>query len=110
MDAHFSWKALKRSKRSYLRGLYSFCENFGGSNGHVNRKALYGKLQWFHTADGQWHEQTEATFSHDPTGKIDRLDRFYGDWRTDSVFPVNRRVRREGFTKYGELLLRGNSN
>src|ERR1019366_674942 len=66
-----SWKAPKDGR--YLHGLYSFSENFGGSNGHVRRKALYGN-QWFRTADGQWHEQTTATFSHDPTGKTARLD------------------------------------
>jgi hypothetical protein len=70
-----SWKAPKDA--GYLHGLYSFVENFGGSNGELRRKGLYGN-QWFHTADGQWHEQTTATFSHDPTGKADRLDRFMG--------------------------------
>jgi hypothetical protein len=70
-----SWKAPKDG--GYLHGLYSFCENFGGSNGQLRRKGLYGN-QWFHTADGQWHEQTAATFSHDPTGRADRLDRCMG--------------------------------
>jgi hypothetical protein len=69
------WKAPKDG--SYMRGLYSFNENFGGSNGQLRRKALFGN-QWFHTADGQWHEQTVAAFSHDPTGQTDRLDRFMG--------------------------------
>jgi hypothetical protein len=35
-----SWKAPKEG--GYLRGLYSFSENFGGSNGHLLRKAHYG--------------------------------------------------------------------
>jgi hypothetical protein len=70
-----SWKAPKDG--GYMHGLYSFVENFGGSNGQLLRKALYGN-QWFRNADGQWHEQTTATFSHDPTGKADRLDRFMG--------------------------------
>ena len=70
-----SWKAPKEG--GYLRGLYSFSENFGGANGNVLRKALYGN-QWIRTADGQWFELTTATFSHDPTGKTDRLDRFMG--------------------------------
>ena len=70
-----SWRAPKDG--AYLHGLYSFSENFGGSNGEFRRKALYGN-QWLHTADGQWHEQTTATFSHDPTGKASRLDRFMG--------------------------------
>jgi Domain of unknown function (DUF3472)/Domain of unknown function (DUF5077) len=70
-----SWKAPKDGK--YLHGLYSFVEDFGGDNGQLNRKALYGN-QWYRTTDGQWHEQTVATFSHDPTGRNERFDRFMG--------------------------------
>jgi hypothetical protein len=70
-----SWKAPKDG--SYLRGLYSFSENFGGANGHLRRKALYGN-QWIRTSAGQWIELTTATFSHDGTGRADRLDRFMG--------------------------------
>lgn len=60
-----------------LRRLYSFSENFGGSTGHLRRKALYGS-QWIRVANGDWHELTTATFSHDATGKEQRLDRFMG--------------------------------
>ena len=70
-----SWKAPKEGK--YMRGLYSFSENFVGRNGHVVRKALYGN-QWIRDAAGTWSEVTTAKFSHDPTGKADRLDRFMG--------------------------------
>ena len=35
-----SWKAPKEG--GYLRGLHSFSENFGGANGQLRRKALYG--------------------------------------------------------------------
>ena len=70
-----SWRAPKDG--GYLHGLHSFSENFGGANGHQRRKALYDN-QWIRTADGQWHELTTATFSHDLTGKADRLDRFMG--------------------------------
>jgi hypothetical protein len=61
----------------YLKGLHGFSENFGGSTGHLRRKALYGN-QWIRTSDGKWIELTKATFSHDQTGKADRLDRFMG--------------------------------
>jgi len=61
----------------YLKRLHGFSENFGGSTGHLQRKALYGN-QWIRTADGQWKELTAATFSHDATGKKDRLDRYMG--------------------------------
>jgi hypothetical protein len=61
----------------YLHGLYSFSEDFNGANGYLRRKAIYGN-QWVRTAEGQWIELTTATFSHDETGKADRLDRFMG--------------------------------
>ncbi|MFM1770074.1 MAG: hypothetical protein RJA22_2603 [Verrucomicrobiota bacterium] len=70
-----SWRAPKDG--SWLRGLYSFSENFGGGNGHLRRKALFGN-QWVRTSDGRWVEVTTARFSHDATGKEDRLDRFMG--------------------------------
>lgn len=61
----------------YLRGLHSFSENFSGSTGHLRRKAFYGN-QWIRLSDGSWTELTQATFSHDPTGRANRLDRFMG--------------------------------
>ncbi|HTD65730.1 MAG TPA: DUF3472 domain-containing protein, partial [Candidatus Limnocylindria bacterium] len=68
-----SWRAPKDG--SWMRGLYSFSENFGGNNGHLRRKALCGN-QWIRTDRGEWIELTTASFSHDATGKSDRLDRF----------------------------------
>ena len=58
---------------SYLRGLYSFNENFIGHNGHLLRRAAFGN-QWIATPDGQWHEIATARFTHDVTGKEDRKD------------------------------------
>lgn len=93
-----SWKAPKEGKR--LRGLYSFSENFAGRNGHVLRKALY-ENQWLRTAEGEWKEITKATFSHDKTGREDRLDRFMG--LTDQgKFFLSHGGFVEGFTKFGE--------
>jgi len=96
-----SWKAPKEG--GYLRGLYSFSENFGGSNGHLVRKALYGN-QWIQTDAGQWLELTTASFSHDPTGKADRLDRFMGV--ENGQFFLSHGGFVEGFTKYGEKFTR----
>ena len=96
-----SWKAPKEG--GYLRGLYSFSENFGGSNGHVRRKALYGN-QWARTADDRWIELSTASFSHDPTGKSDRLDRFMGI-ENGEFFLVHGGFG-PGFTKYGERFTR----
>jgi hypothetical protein len=91
-----SWKAPKEG--GYMRRLYSFSENFGGANGHVARKALYGN-QWIRTAEGKWIELTTATFSHDRTGKADRLDRFMG--LEDGQFFLAHGGFTDGFTEYG---------
>lgn len=92
-----SWKAPKEG--GYLRGLYSFSENYVGNNGHVLRKALYGN-QWIRTAGGRWIELTKASFSHDDTGKADRLDRFMGVEK--GQFFLAHGGFGPGFTKYGE--------
>ncbi len=92
-----SWKA--PSEGGYLRGLHSFSENFDGDSGHLRRKAFYGN-QWVRTDKGEWLEVTQASFSHDPTGKVDRLDRFMGI--EDGKFFLSHGGFVEGFTKYGE--------
>lgn len=70
--------AMKAPKAGgWLRRLHGFSENFWGSTGHLVRKARFGN-QWVRTADGRWLELTTASFSHDATGRADRLDRFMG--------------------------------
>jgi len=96
-----SFRAPKDGK--LLRGLYSFSENFNGANGHLRRKALYGP-QWIRTADGKWSEITEASFSHDPTGKAARLDRFMGV--EGGHFFLSQGGFVAGFTKFGEKFTR----
>lgn len=96
-----SWKAPKDG--AYLHGLYSFVENFGGDNGLLNRKALYGN-QWLRTADGEWHEVTVATFSHDPTGRNDRFDRFMGVENGQFFLSTGGFI--PGSTKFGEKFTR----
>ena len=96
-----SWRAPKEG--GWLRGLHSFSENFGGSNGQLVRKALYGN-QWIQTDTGQWLELTTATFSHDPTGKADRLDRFMGV--ENGQFFLSHGGFISGFTKFGEKFTR----
>lgn len=94
-----SWKAPKEG--GYLRGLHSFSENFWGDNGHLRRKALYGS-QWIRTPEGQWRELTTARFTHDPTGREDRLDRFMGV--EGGQFFLSHGGFVEGFTKYGDTM------
>jgi len=96
-----SWLAPKDG--AWLRGLYSFSENFGGANGHLLRKALYGN-QWIRTDQGEWIELTTASFSHDGTGNADRLDRFMGV--ENGQFFLSHGGFIPGFTKYGEKFSR----
>jgi len=96
-----SFRAPKDGK--LLRGLYSFSEDFNGANGHLRRKALYGP-QWIRTADGKWSEITEASFSHDGTGKAARFDRFMGV--EGGRFFLSQGGFVPGFTKFGEKFTR----
>jgi len=96
-----SWKAPKDG--NWLRGLHSFSENFGGSNGNLVRKALFGN-QWIQTDKGQWLELTQASFSHDPTGRADRLDRFMGV--EGGQFFLSHGGFVPGFTPFGEKFTR----
>ena len=58
---------------SFMKGLYSFNENFGGSNGDLQRMAEFGPV-YVAGPDKAWKEHLEAQFSCDATGKGDRFD------------------------------------
>jgi hypothetical protein len=60
-----------------LHGLYSFNENFGGSNGDERRVCGFGN-GWVRTQSGKWIALDEARFTHDGHGKEQRLDRSAG--------------------------------
>lgn len=96
-----SWSAPK--EQGGLRGLYSFSENFGAANGQLPRKARFGN-QWVHTSDGHWHELLTARFSHDPTGRADRLDRFMG--LENGQFFLSHGGFADGYTQFGEAFKR----
>lgn len=100
-----SWRAPKEGGR--LKGLHSFSENFGGYNGHLLRKARYGN-QWIRTPGGDWKELTTAKFSHDPTGKSDRLDRFMGVEVGEFFLSHGGFV--DGYTKFGTPFERAATN
>ena len=91
-----AWNAPKEN--GYLRGLHSFSENFLGENGHLPRKALYGN-SWYRSHDGKWREIRTAKFSHDQTGKGDRLDRTMGI--ENNRFFLQHGGFLEGYTEYG---------
>jgi hypothetical protein len=91
-----SWLAPKEG--GYLKRPHSFSENFWGSNGHLPRKARYGN-QWILTSKGEWIELTTAKFSHDPTGREDRLDRHMGV--EEGQFFLQHGGFLDGFVDYG---------
>lgn len=91
-----AWKTPKEG--GWLRGLHGFSENFSGSSGHIVRKSLHSN-EWLKTEDGKWIELTRASFTHDGTGKSDRLDRFMGV--ENGAFFLSHGGFVEGFTKYG---------
>jgi hypothetical protein len=100
---HHTWMLISSMRApkdgQFLKGLHGFSENFGGSTGHLRRKALYGN-QWVRLADGTWQELTVATFSHDPTGKEHRRDRFMGVEKGQFFLSHGGFV--PGFTRFGE--------
>ncbi|KAA5545846.1 DUF3472 domain-containing protein [Roseiconus nitratireducens] len=96
-----SWKAPHEG--GYLRRPHSFSENFVGANGNLRRKALYGN-QWIRTSRGDWIELNEARFSHDPTGRENRRDRFMGVEKGDFFLSQGGFV--EGFTEFGTAFAR----
>ena len=61
----------------FLRGLYSFNENFGGSTGEQRRLCEFGN-GWVRTRSGTWLSLDKATFTHDGHGEKQRLDRSAG--------------------------------
>lgn len=71
----------------YLKGLYSFNENFSGSNGDLQRDCEFGNV-WVRTKAGQWLAIRQARFTHDGTGDQDRLDRC-GGVRGEAFFLQN---------------------
>jgi hypothetical protein len=80
-----SFRAPKDGKR--LHGLYSFNENFSGSNGDLQRDCEFGNV-WTRTSGGEWLPMRTARFTHDGTGKSDRMDRC-GGVRGDAFYLQN---------------------
>ncbi len=88
---------------SYMRGLYSFNENFWGDNGDQLFSARFGP-GWVRRADGSWRELTNATFSCDKTGREDRFD--YSAGTKDGLFFLTNGGAVANGVKYGDPLVR----
>ncbi|PST83973.1 nematoblast specific protein [Pedobacter yulinensis] len=82
------WQLVASFKRpksgGYLKGLYSFLENFDPATGEQHRKGNYGN-QWAVDTKGNWYEVTKARFTADATANMNyRKD--YGGGTSDQVF------------------------
>jgi hypothetical protein len=88
---------------SYMKGLYSFNENFWGDNGDQLFAARFGP-GWVRRADGSWRELTNATFSCDKTGREDRFD--YSAGTKDGLFFLTNGGAVANGVKYGDPLVR----
>ena len=77
--------SFKRPKtNTYLKGIYSFLENFIPENGNVERLGNYDN-QWIMNTKGQWIEIIQAKFTADNTAlKGYRVD--YGGGQKDGKF------------------------
>lgn len=91
-----------------LRNLYSFNENFVGSNGQLQRRAYFGN-QWIQRENGSWKEITQSNFSYDATGKAgDRID--YGGGVENGKFYLWNGGFQQPNAKYGDLFTRPATN
>lgn len=68
-----TWQLLASFQRPksgfFLKGLYSFLENFDPEMGTVTRKVFFGN-QWAIDTAGKWYPITNALFTGDATAKI----------------------------------------
>jgi hypothetical protein len=88
---------------SYMKGLYSFNENFWGDNGYQLFAARFGP-GWVRRPDGSWRDLTNATFSCDKTGREDRFD--YSAGTKDGLFFLTNGGAVANGVKYGDPLVR----
>jgi hypothetical protein len=69
-----NWQLIASFKRPvsgfYLKGLYSFLENFDPVTGTAQRKVSFGN-QWVVDTAGKWYPLTEALFTGDATANMD---------------------------------------
>lgn len=86
------WKLIasfKRPKKStYLKGLYSFLENFVPETGHLTRMAYYSN-QWLVDSKGVWTELKSMMFTGDATARKNYRKDYAGGVEGTSFFLKN---------------------
>lgn len=85
------WDLIAQFRRpkttTYLKGLYSFLENFIPDTGVLERKALY-ENQWAYDAAG-WHELTKIIFTADNTARKENRVDYSGGVENDVFYLKN---------------------
>ncbi|MCT3958711.1 DUF3472 domain-containing protein [Elizabethkingia anophelis] len=87
-----TWKLIASWKRpqtsTYLKGFYSFVENFNPENGYMGRKAEF-KNQWVRTSAGNWQAVSTAKFTVDATYNAQQRIDAMGGTNGNSFFLQN---------------------
>ncbi|CAM3420630.1 DUF3472 domain-containing protein [Elizabethkingia occulta] len=87
-----TWKLIASWKRpqtsTYLKGFYSFVENFNPENGYMGRKAKF-KNQWVRTSAGNWQAVSAAKFTVDATYNAQQRIDAMGGTNGNSFFLQN---------------------
>lgn len=86
-------KFVRPKTNTYLRGIYSFLENFIPSTGIRDRQGHYHN-QWYFS-NGTWKESTQARFTADNTARIENRFDYSGGAVQNYYF-----LRNNGFTNH----------
>jgi len=86
------WQLIASFKRPksgyYLKGLYSFLENFEPDGGNITRKVFFGN-QWVKDAAGKWLAINNAQFTGDATANINYRKDYSGGVTNDLFYLRN---------------------
>jgi len=86
------WQLIASFKRPksgyYLKGLYSFLENFEPDGGNITRKVFFGN-QWIKDASGKWYPVNNAQFTGDATANINYRKDYSGGVNNDLFYLRN---------------------
>ncbi|MDN5286765.1 MAG: hypothetical protein JWR38_3039 [Mucilaginibacter sp.] len=87
-----NWQLIASFKRPasgfYLKGLYSFLENFDPDMGNIQRKALFGN-GWIADTSGKWYPLSKALFTGDATANINYRKDYGGGVQGDLFYLRN---------------------
>ena len=87
-----TWQLIASFKRPnsgfYLKGLYSFLENFEPEMGNVQRKVFFGN-QYVRDTAGKWYPLNDAVFTGDATANINYRKDYSGGAKGDLFYLRN---------------------